>query len=416
MTNLGRIEATWGHDAAAEPSLREATAFFRAIGDGWLLALPLNSLGAIAARARHPAGEFDEAIRLLRPVFEQRRVDFGGVEVDLFEEYAWMLRTTNDVARAMEETERQLKRGGDGNDEVHRLLLERARQHAVRANWAAALADIDTFLQKPVSAKRYFYYSSAHMMRGFCLRRLGREAEVQAAWCEGLCSRWREVAHIRDADLFLTGLPLENALLLGMLTKQLSVEELTLLVRSSSVAKELPAFAIFAGQFGRKVLPILNGVCTDPLAVEELERLAFQQVTLAEYLRGPVCLGGIEAFRHTAKVPSWDTKERAAIRQFWNEALDHYGQGKLRFSHFAQGFAAWEGVTGELGWQGLARDLPPNLRGPLAYLIGLRMVAAGRPADAQPLFSMADGDFPPASPLRPHLLRIQQQLSPPATP
>src|ERR687897_75436 len=50
LTNLGRIEGTWGHDLAAERPLEEATALFRAIGDGWLLALPLNSLGAIAYR------------------------------------------------------------------------------------------------------------------------------------------------------------------------------------------------------------------------------------------------------------------------------------------------------------------------------------------------------------------------------
>jgi predicted ATPase len=50
LTNLGRIEATWGDDDAAESPLEEATALFGAIGDDWLLALPLNSLGAIAYR------------------------------------------------------------------------------------------------------------------------------------------------------------------------------------------------------------------------------------------------------------------------------------------------------------------------------------------------------------------------------
>jgi predicted ATPase/DNA-binding XRE family transcriptional regulator len=75
LTNLGRIEATWGHDDAAEPPLREATALLREIGDNWLLALPLNSLGAIAARAgRHEPARamFDEALLCFRAVEDRR--------------------------------------------------------------------------------------------------------------------------------------------------------------------------------------------------------------------------------------------------------------------------------------------------------------------------------------------------------
>ena len=119
--------------------------------------------------------------------------------------------------------------------------------------------------------------------------------------------------------------------------------------------------------------------------------------------------------RQTAEIPAWPPAERAMIEQFLNEGLDHYGQGKLRFSHFAMGLAAWEGGLGEFGWQGLARDLPPKMRGPLAYLIGLRLVAAGRPADAEPLFIMASEDLPADSPLRAHVQRAQQKL-PPAVP
>jgi len=75
LTNLGRIEATWGDDDAAESPLEEATALFRSIGDGWLLALPLNSLGAIAYRRGNymkAQTAFEEALPCFRAVEDRR--------------------------------------------------------------------------------------------------------------------------------------------------------------------------------------------------------------------------------------------------------------------------------------------------------------------------------------------------------
>jgi Tfp pilus assembly protein PilF len=75
LTNLGRIEATWGDDDAAESPLEEATALFGAIGDDWLLALPLNSLGAIAYRqGNHVKAKvaFEQALPCFQAVEDRR--------------------------------------------------------------------------------------------------------------------------------------------------------------------------------------------------------------------------------------------------------------------------------------------------------------------------------------------------------
>ncbi len=75
LTNLGRIEATWGDDDAAENPLEEATALFGAIGDDWLLALPLNSLGAIAYRQGNhlkAKAAFEQALPCFQAVEDRR--------------------------------------------------------------------------------------------------------------------------------------------------------------------------------------------------------------------------------------------------------------------------------------------------------------------------------------------------------
>ena len=75
LTNLGRIEATWGDDNAAESPLEEATALFAAIGDDWLLALPLNSLGTIAYRQgnyEQAQTAFGQALPCFRAVEDRR--------------------------------------------------------------------------------------------------------------------------------------------------------------------------------------------------------------------------------------------------------------------------------------------------------------------------------------------------------
>jgi tetratricopeptide (TPR) repeat protein len=55
--------------------LQEATALFRSIGDGWLLALPLNGLGAIAYRQgdlKTAQAAFEEALPCFQAIEDRR--------------------------------------------------------------------------------------------------------------------------------------------------------------------------------------------------------------------------------------------------------------------------------------------------------------------------------------------------------
>ncbi len=54
--------------------------------------------------------------------------------------------------------------------------------------------------------------------------------------------------------------------------------------------------------------------------------------------------------------------------------------------------AAWKGITNVFGWEGAQAQLPPKVRGPLAYIMGQRYVKLGKPEDALGMFRTAKAD------------------------
>jgi tetratricopeptide (TPR) repeat protein len=128
LTNLGRIEATRGDDAAAGPPLAEATALFRSIGEGWFPARPLNSLGAIAYRAgdyEQALAAFEEALPCFRAVEDRRNT-------------AQVLTNLGFVALAHGERERARS--------IFTESLAFGREHSDRFNTPACLRGIATLM------------------------------------------------------------------------------------------------------------------------------------------------------------------------------------------------------------------------------------------------------------------------------
>jgi hypothetical protein len=81
------------------------------------------------------------------------------------------------------------------------------------------------------------------------------------------------------------------------------------------------------------------------------------------------------------------------------DAMDAYVRGDFTEAQAFQALLAWGGTAGELGWASLARSLPPPLRGPAAYVFGLRFRRLGKHAEADRLLRVAAADAPAGSPL-----------------
>jgi hypothetical protein len=73
---------------------------------------------------------------------------------------------------------------------------------------------------------------------------------------------------------------------------------------------------------------------------------------------------------------------------------------KLKTAQLISLVLTWKGTTNFLGWSGLAPNLDPSLRGPLAYVLGHRYsLRLKKPAEAITFFQTAVRDAPPNSAL-----------------
>src|SRR5947207_3077210 len=70
--------------------------------------------------------------------------------------------------------------------------------------------------------------------------------------------------------------------------------------------------------------------------------------------------------------------------------------GKLGKSEVLALALTWKGVTGNFGWAGVAPKLDPGLRGPLAYVMGHRLLRL-KNVEASAFFHTALKDAPPNS-------------------
>ena len=83
-----------------------------------------------------------------------------------------------------------------------------------------------------------------------------------------------------------------------------------------------------------------------------------------------------------------------------NNDSNPYFYIRLSKSQLFQLALAWKGTTNLLGWGGLSSKLKPELRGPAAYLLGLRYLKLNKPTEAAGMFETAATDAPIGSPLK----------------
>jgi hypothetical protein len=119
---------------------------------------------------------------------------------------------------------------------------------------------------------------------------------------------------------------------------------------------------------------IIKEAMLSPRAFEYNRGAALGTISLPEFLRGPPRLLLREMLRAGAFGGSYSAEQEELVWRVMSDGLELYASNKIGVLEATQFGLCWKGITGPLGWGAVSPKLPPNVRGPVAYVFGKRML------------------------------------------
>jgi hypothetical protein len=338
--------------------------------------------------AHHAAGQLDKAAQMAEQLLASASLS-PRLRFLVNGDYAWLQIRRGDPNKALAELNRQMGRLGSRS---YYLFIERARVLAAMNRWPEAEKDIDDFFRQS-SAKTY-PFAEACLVRGFLREREGDLAGAREAWRQG----WRAIQETGDFGTLL-------AFILASLSGDLSEADTDRLVGRalSFISGSTIVSTLKLGQFPTPfVASVFRQTWQTPRGREYARKIAFRTLSLTDCFGIQLPLTVAEAM-HQGAVNGQLTAEQDAL--IWNVCHDlftGYVNGKISEWQLSPGLFAWGGMTNYLGWGGLSAAFDAPIRGPLAYVYGLRFLhlEPPQPEDAARLFRSAIKDAPADSPLR----------------
>lgn len=375
------------------------------------------------ARAYHIAGRYAEALRELEKMLtdptlvgtwpdEPHRLLPWQIRV--VEEYGWVQRLAGDPLRAVEEIDKRLYRSpGNLRLSYLPLLLERARLRAFLKDWGSAEADLKELLQRLPIEEDYRYYGEAHWVLGHVRQAQGDAVGARKVWQEGTYHRWRERWKERNPGkdhaypkLFV-GTQFVTHIVQSSLAGALTRDDADDLIRNAiTVALDEASAKTFTGFF--RVTPTtLQQIWQSPRGVEMAAHMALRDVPWTIYQKLPAVALGVSMLRQGA-LPSNPTPDQDALA--WKLAADmdqaYFIDGSIGKNQIFSLGTGWMGITGYLGWASAKNGLPQSLRGPAAYVFGLRYLHYLRRTDDARRFLQAALEEARRAPADPVLERL----------
>jgi hypothetical protein len=320
------------------------------------------------------------------------------------EEYSWLMRLQGRSEVGLQQIERRLlDNQGRCRPEFAPLLVERARIRAGNQQWSEAEDDLQNFFalaadhSKEVVAREAGlgsrdwgrWESSASLLQGFLLDRRGDTTAAVAAWERG-------VRKMTDMSVFEGGSQVMDKVILGALSGRLTDVQadalVNLLIQRSgtlqTMSTESNLLSILKTGLFRIPPSALREAWLTPRGREYARKIAFRDISFQEYLRSPFLVIGMEIARQSTAGPELSMEQDQVCWQAIDRFVKAYYDGKIGTVQIFLLASGWKGVSGPLGWKWLSH-LDGDLRGPLAYLLGLRCERLKKADDAASLFRIA---------------------------
>jgi serine/threonine protein kinase/tetratricopeptide (TPR) repeat protein len=337
----------------------------------------LNYVRHLLCRAYRLSGQTEKAFRVMDDLVRRD----PSIPNSLYEEYFWLLRERKETQRALDEINRHMfaapgvlqpGRGG--------LYVERARIFAVLGRWDECEKDLEEVLRHPVGAVDFRTLASACLMRGFLEERRGNAPAAMAVWKRAVYRDWVRAAHPEDvravepSEVFrmTDNVGLLTGLMVGSLTNEFSdAEGDALFVRlTSAVAGDSP-IAAFKGLY-RPPASTYREMWRSPRGHELARKMAFRELTFAEFVRVPLVLYAYETIRRGMSPDALPEEQDALVWKLSEDSFNALIAGTFTKQHVMKFGLAWSGVSGPLGWKGLESSLDASLRGRIAFVMGRR--------------------------------------------
>jgi len=327
----------------------------------------------------------------------------------LIDQYCWIQADAGRPEAALRALDDFLLDKGQLRSGFPRLLLARCRLHRAMGRVTESEKDLEAFFHADnLKLAHDDDYADACMIRGFALADRGDEAGARRMWRDGYLT----APHVATA---LPGLPptapcylsslasdgwIMNRLLAGGLADELSEPAAIELLQEGTVRSQARAF----WQAVDRLVPLPQTLLRDMVRTKRgrwcARRAALRALSYGEYLRLPRTLMLHELLQRSLFPKGIAPDQDEIVWKLLNDLSTAHMNGQLSNRQLSELALAWKGASGPLGWEAVEKSLDVAMRGPCAYLLGIRYLQLNRREDALRLFAAARAAGPVDSPLR----------------
>ncbi len=303
----------------------------------------------------------------------------GGVLPD----YAWLLRTQGQHAKAATVMSKWIALANSVPASaapetfpttICAIRLERARANTALGKSKEVENDVNACLALAALGRlRYPLYAQTYLLHGHLCLRKNDEAGAKSAWRKGTYTVYAGHKPQRSLDNLTSEI---DNLALSALSDTLSDEDaddrLDLLI---SLASRITQTAAIAKMLKEQIPPgALRRMWLTTAGREAARKLAFREYDFANHGLTPVRLLFCEAVRGGAFAGALTETQETIVLQTFDRGWQAYttrsgGFGKKEIAFLG---SAWQGNSGFFGWGSVEKQLKPDIRGPLAYILGHR--------------------------------------------